>query len=97
MVRFKDYLSICNSVLSERLAVAALNASDAVLCRKREIARAGFVKVQTFLSEFPYLFEVYVPDGGVVMYPRYKGAEGVETFVRRLVAEVGVVLLPPSV
>ena len=97
MVRYKHYLSICNSGPSERLAVAALRGADVILDRTRAIARAGLAKTQAFLSEFPHLFESYVPDGGIVIYPRYKGADGVEAFARRLVEEAGVVVLPPSV
>jgi aspartate/methionine/tyrosine aminotransferase len=97
MVRYKHYLSICNSGPSERLAVVALGASDAILSRTRSFAASGFGKVQAFLAEFGHLFESYVPDGGVVMYPRYKGDDGVEAFCKRLVEEAGVVLLPPSV
>jgi aspartate/methionine/tyrosine aminotransferase len=97
MVRYKHYLSICNSGPSERLAVAALQGADAILDRTRAVARAGLAKTQAFLSEFPHLFESYVPDGGIVIYPRYKGADGVEAFARRLVEEAGVVVLPPSV
>ena len=97
MVRYTHYLSICNSGPSERLAVAALRGADVILDRTRAIARAGLAKTQAFLSEFPHLFESYVPDGGIVIYPRYKGADGVEAFARRLVEEAGVVVLPPSV
>lgn len=97
MVRYKHYLSISNSGPSERLAVAALHGADAILDRTRALARSGLVKTQAFLSAFPHLFETYVPDGGIVIYPRYKGADGVETFARRLVEESGVVVLPPSV
>ena len=97
MVRYKHYLSICNSGPGERLAVAALGGADAILDRTRAIARAGLAMTQAFLSEFPHLFESYVPDGGIVFYPRYKGADGVEAFARRLVDEAGVVVLPPSV
>ena len=97
MVRYKHYLSICNSGPGERLAVAALGGAAAILDRTRAIARAGLAMTQAFLSEFPHLFESYVPDGGIVFYPRYKGADGVEAFARRLVDEAGVVVLPPSV
>jgi aspartate/methionine/tyrosine aminotransferase len=97
MVHYKHYLSICNSAPSERLAVVALGAADAILGRTRAIAQAGLAKTQAFLAEFDHLFDSYRPDGGVVMYPRYKGPEGVEAFARRLVEEAGVVVLPPSV
>lgn len=97
MVRYKHYLSICNSAPSERLAVVALHGAEAILERKRALAREGLAKVQAFLGEFPHLFESYTPDGGIVIYPRYKGADGVEAFARRLVEEAGAVVLPPSV
>ncbi len=32
-----------------------------------------------------------------MIYPRYKGADGVEAFARRLVEEAGAVVLPPSI
>jgi aspartate/methionine/tyrosine aminotransferase len=95
--RTKHYLSICNAAPSERLALIALEQADLVLGRTRAVARAGLAKVQAFLAAFPHLFESYEPDGGVVMYPRYLGSDGAEAFVRAMVEEAGVVLLPPSV
>ncbi len=97
MVRYKHYLSICNSGPSERLALVALQHRDAVLGRTRRVAREGYAKVAALLAEFPELFDPYVPDGGVVMFPRYRGGAGVEAFCRRMVEEAGVVLLPASV
>jgi aspartate/methionine/tyrosine aminotransferase len=95
--RTKHYLSICNSAPSERLALIALDHADQVLGRTRALAREGLAKVQAFLAEFPHLFESYTPDGGVVIYPRYLGTDGAEAFVKAMVEEAGVVLLPPSV
>ncbi|MBL0923992.1 MAG: pyridoxal phosphate-dependent aminotransferase [Sphingomonadaceae bacterium] len=97
MVRLKHYLSICNSAPSERLALVALQHRDAILARTRSVAEAGYSKVASFLAEFPDLFETYEPDGGVVMYPRYKGEDGVEVFCRSLVESAGAVLLPASI
>lgn len=68
-----------------------------MLERTRAVARAGYTQVAAFLAEFPELFQTYEPDGGVVMFPRYKGANGVERFCRRLVEEAGAVLLPASI
>lgn len=97
LVRFKHYLSICNSAPSERLSLIALTHSGAVLARTRKVASDGYAKVAALLKDFPELFETYKPDGGVVMFPRYLGAEGVETFCRRMVEQAGVVLLPSSI
>lgn len=97
MVRFKHYLSICNSAPSERLSLLALRHRDQILARTRAVARDGYAQVSAFLAEFPDLFESYEPDGGVVMFPRYKGTDGVEAFCRRMVEEAGAVLLPASI
>jgi aspartate/methionine/tyrosine aminotransferase len=96
MVRFKHYLSICNSAPSERLALIALQHHEAILGRTRAIAQESYSKVKGFLTEFPELFETYEPDGGVVMFPRYLGIDGVEEFCRCMVEEAGAVLLPAS-
>ena len=96
MERMKHYLSICNSAPSEHLALIALGVRDKILARTRAIAQDGLRQTTAFLNEFPDLFETYLPDGGVVFYPRYKGADGVESFTRRLVEDAGVSLLPAS-
>ena len=96
MVRLKHYLSICNSAPSERLSLVALRHRKTVLERTRAVARAGYTQVAAFLAEFPELFQTYEPDGGVVMFPRYKGANGVERFCRRLVEEAGASCTHPT-
>jgi len=95
--RYKHYLSICNPVPSERLAVIALKARDPILARNRDLANANVAKLGAFFAEFPGLFEWATPDGGCIGFPRYLGADGVETFTRRLVEEAGVLLAPASI
>jgi aspartate/methionine/tyrosine aminotransferase len=50
-----------------------------------------------FFSDYAHLFDWREPDGGCVGFIRYKGAEGVEEFTRRLVEESGVLFLPSSI
>ncbi|MEM6626761.1 MAG: pyridoxal phosphate-dependent aminotransferase [Pseudomonadota bacterium] len=97
MVRYKHYLSICNSAPSERLALIALQHKAKILDRNRRIADDGRRKVLAFLREFPGLFKAYEPDGGVVMYPRFVGEQGVEAFCTDMVENAGAVLLPASI
>lgn len=97
MERIKHYLSICNSGPGEALAVIALGARERILDRNRTLINANLKCVGEFFSEFPDLFEWDTPDAGTVGYPRYKGADGVETFARRLVEEANVLLLPASI
>ena len=95
--RYKHYLSICNPVPSERLAVIALKARAPILKRNRDLANANVEKLGQFFAEFPALFDWATPDGGCIGFPRYRGADGVEAFCTRLVEEAGVFLAPASI
>jgi aspartate/methionine/tyrosine aminotransferase len=95
--RVRSYLSICSAGPSEVLAQIALKAGDRLLARNRRIAAQNLTLLTRFFAEHDDLFDWHRPDGGVVGYPRYRHAEGVEAFCRRLLAEHGVMLLPASV
>jgi aspartate/methionine/tyrosine aminotransferase len=95
--RYKHYLSICNSVPSERLGLIALKAREAIVGRNRDLANANVAKLGDFFAEFPGLFDWAVPDGGCIGFPRYLGDDGVESFCARLVEEAGVFLAPASI
>jgi aspartate/methionine/tyrosine aminotransferase len=93
----RHYLSICNAAPSEVLARIALRAAARILGRNQRIAAENLAWLRAFLASRPDLFAWHEPDGGVVAFPRYLGAEGVEIFVRRLIETAGVLLLPASV
>jgi len=95
--RVRSYLSICSAGPSEVLAQIALKAADWLLARNRRIAAQNLTLLTRFFTERNELFDWHQPEGGVVGYPRYRHAEGVEAFCRRLVAQHGVMLLPASV
>ncbi|MEP6547122.1 MAG: aminotransferase class I/II-fold pyridoxal phosphate-dependent enzyme [Gammaproteobacteria bacterium] len=94
--RFKHFLSICNSAPSEVLARIALKARETILAKNRKIVRHNIALLNSFFADYTHLFDWREPDGGCVGFIRYKGAEGVEEFTRRLVEESGVLLLPSS-
>jgi aspartate/methionine/tyrosine aminotransferase len=95
--RFKHFLSICNSAPSEVLARIALKARDRILERTRQVVRGNLSVLDAFFADYAHLFDWREPDGGCVGFIRYKGAEGVEEFTRRVVEESGVLLLPSSI
>jgi aspartate/methionine/tyrosine aminotransferase len=95
--RVKHYFSITNAAPCENLAGIALKAGERILRRNRAIAAQNIARLSDFFGARADLFDWYVPDGGVVGYPRYKGADGVEALCARLIAEHGVLLLPASV
>ncbi|WP_113912165.1 aminotransferase class I/II-fold pyridoxal phosphate-dependent enzyme [Roseovarius dicentrarchi] len=97
MERMKHYLSICNSGPSEHLARIALKARDKILARNNAIVDENLPKWDAFFARYPDLFDWTRPDGSCMGYPRYKGAEGVDEFARRLVEEAGVLVLPSTI
>jgi aspartate/methionine/tyrosine aminotransferase len=94
--RYKHFLSICNSAPSEVLARIALKSRATILERNRRIVRGNIAALNEFFADYRDLFDWREPDGGCVGFIRYKGAEGVEEFTRRLVEETGVLFLPSS-
>jgi aspartate/methionine/tyrosine aminotransferase len=97
MERRKHYGSICNPGPSEVLGTIALRAGEQILARNRERVRANLVAFDRFFAGHAGRFEWRHPQGGCVAFPRYLGAEGAERFCAELLADIGVLLLPPSV
>ena len=95
--RARHYTTICNSAPSEVLALIALRAREHVLDRNRGIVAANLPVFTDFFARYPDLFEFTPPDGGCVCFPRYLGADGVETMCSELVEQAGVLLLPSSI
>lgn len=96
MERYKHYLSICNTVPGERLALIALKARHAILSRNRELIAANLVKLNAFFNDYSQIFDWREPRGGCIGFPRYKGTLAVDEFCESLVKEEGVLLLPSS-
>jgi aspartate/methionine/tyrosine aminotransferase len=92
----KHYTSICNAGPSEFLAAVAVEAREAVLGRNRAIIADNLPQFDAFFAAHADLFDWQHPDGSCVAFPRYRGADGVESFCRELVESHGVLLLPAS-
>ena len=91
------FLSICNSAPSEVLARIALKAREQILEKNRKVIGDNLAALNAFFADYRHLFDWREPDGGCIAFIRYKGAEGVEEFTRRLVEESGVLFLPSSI
>jgi len=93
----RQYLSTCSAGPSEVLASIALKAVPRILARNRVIAEGNLDRLLPFLARHEALFDCRAPEGGVVCYVRYKGADGVEHFVACMAEAAGVLLLPARV
>lgn len=94
--RRKHYTSICNSAPGEFLTTLALKHGEAIQARNRAIIARNLPLFDAFFARWPDLFEWAHPQGGCICFPRYKGAEGVETFCQALVEQEGVFFAPAS-
>ena len=74
----------------------ALKSRAQILDRNRKVVRANIAALDAFFADYKDLFDWREPDGGCVGFIRYRGAEGVEEFARRVVEESGVLFLPSS-
>jgi aspartate/methionine/tyrosine aminotransferase len=95
--RMRQYLSTCGAGTSEVLACIALKAADVILARNRAITTTNLALLEDFFQRHAGLFACRPPDGGMVCYPRFTGAGGVEQFVTSMAETAGVLLLPASV
>lgn len=93
--RRKHYTSMCNAAPSEELATIALTWAEKIQAKNREIIRENLVLFDAFFHKWEELFEWYRPDGGCVVFPRYRH-EGIETLCHQLARQKSVILLPPS-
>jgi aspartate/methionine/tyrosine aminotransferase len=95
--RRKHYTSICNATPSEALATIALHNGAAIQGRNRDLIAANVPRFEALFAAHPERLEWQAPRGGCVSFPRYLGADGVDSFCRDLVEREGVVVLPASI
>lgn len=95
--KHKHYTTICNAGPSEFLGAVALDAREQIWARNRALVAGNLPLFDAFFARHADLFDWYHPDGSCVAFPRYLGADGVETFCRELLETEGVLLLPASI
>lgn len=96
MAKLKHYLSVCNAVPAERLAIIALHAREAILARCRTIAQANLALLDRFFARHAERFAWQAPAGGLVGFPRLRAGDA-DAFAEALLAEQGVLVVPGSV
>ncbi len=96
MAMKRQYLSTCSAGPSEVLGCIAIRAAPSIIARNRRIAEDNLALVCGFLKRHAGLFDWTLPEAGMVGYVRYRGADGVEAWARRMAQVAGVLLLPAS-
>ncbi|OMH39238.1 aminotransferase class I/II-fold pyridoxal phosphate-dependent enzyme [Motiliproteus sp. MSK22-1] len=93
---FKHYLSICNSVPSEKLALIALRNRERIFATNKKLIVDNLALTDSMIAQSGGLLKWHKPQGGCVGFVEYLGRDGVDAFCSRLVEEKGVLLLPSS-
>ncbi|MEW6242896.1 MAG: aminotransferase class I/II-fold pyridoxal phosphate-dependent enzyme [Bacillota bacterium] len=89
----RDYTTICNAGISERIALSGLRHREAVLERNLAISRTNYALLSQFVSDNPRISMV-PPKGGVLAFPRLDTSVPSMEWGERLVREKGVLIVP---
>lgn len=97
VVRFKHYMSICDSAPSEFLSKVALRHSDELLRRSTELIRENIRAADAFFDRYPCLFEKKPITCGPVAFHKLLSDMPVKDFCQMAVDKKGVLLLPADI
>jgi len=96
-VKFKHYMSICDSAPSEFLSKVALKHSDKLLERSKNIIKENRKIADEFFARYPNLFEKKEITCGPVAYHKLLIDMPVKEFCQLAVDKKGVLLLPSDI
>jgi aspartate/methionine/tyrosine aminotransferase len=92
----QDYITICPTVLANKLAAYALlpDVRKRILKRTREYARKGFSNLQRWVNEHTDILSVIPPDAAAIGFVRYNREINSGELVKRLINEQNTYVVP---
>ena len=97
VVKFKHYMSICDSAPSEFLSKVALKHSDQLLARSRNLIVENIKVADQFFAKYSNLFETKPITCGPVAFHKLLIDMPVDEFCQMAVDKKGVLLLPAGI
>jgi len=94
MLEIKHFLSICNGRADELLTRIALNHSDVLLERNRQLLRQNLKLLNENGHAIEEWFKWFEPLAGCVAYPEVKGEQSITGFAERLLTDTGIMVVP---
>ena len=94
MLGFKDYLTICNSAMSEIAALIAINHKEKFIEPNVKKVRTNISQFREFCEAHEPLIDFKLPTAGSTALIRLKLKESAFAYCERLVKETGIMLLP---
>jgi aspartate/methionine/tyrosine aminotransferase len=89
----RNYFTITNGVLNERLAVAAIEHSQAIYARAQEVASNNLALLDEVFARYENIVCWHRPQGGMIAFPWLASEKDSRDFCVRL-AERGVLIVP---
>jgi aspartate/methionine/tyrosine aminotransferase len=89
----RNYFTICNNVLGERLAVHALRHSHKVYARAQHVATQNLARLDRIFAEHADTLRWLRPGGGMTVFPWLVNGSDTREFCRRL-AKRGILIVP---
>jgi aspartate/methionine/tyrosine aminotransferase len=96
IVDIKDYTTISNNVLSEYVAMIALQKREQLLSRNKEIIRNNLGVLDSFFSKYQNAFTWLKPKAGSVAFVRINFCKTAKEFCEGLVNQKSVLLVPST-
>lgn len=93
MAEYKDYTTICNSVVAETLSTIAVRHGDKIIERNRGLVRENWKLAEAFLNRHANLFEWFAPEAGTMAFPRAKPHFDLDAFAKDLLVKTGAMLI----
>ena len=91
-----DYITITNTMLSDKLTAIALSAAvrPKILARTRGLIRAGYPVLEKWVAEHGNMFQLYPSQAAAIAFLRYNLDIGSTEFTERLRDEKSVLIVP---
>jgi len=93
LLEIKEYLSICNGISDEMLALIALRNSDQILEKNRQQAQKNLQILESNRTELVHL-KWAAPKAGVLLYPQLIDRTAADDFVLNMLEKTGTLVLP---
>lgn len=96
ITEIKQYTSVCNSPLSEKLAIYALTHHDTIQQIIRPLLDKKLLLIKDFFYRHKDIFSFCPPQAGPMLYPRLIHEKDAEHFTIAMAKEAGVLAYPSS-
>lgn len=93
LVEFRDYTTLSNSAIDERLTLLALQRKGELVDRVRNIAHANLALLEDFVATSNGRLQMVRPEGGLLAFPWFSDGRDAGEVAKRL-APAGVLMFP---